>query len=140
VIKLVEVKALKCDRKSLFGVLVSLDWIKILREAIEGRRSSWGERPVVEWRNAGDQVFSALIAELNRKKIDPFKAKVVEVKAVNKAPKVFCPKERKHVPIWYCLGSFIQAKKPCPYCIEATVEKGGKTAKVKCNWKESESP
>ena len=55
---------------------------------------------------------------------------------MSKAPTVFCPKEKKDVPIWYCLGSFTQKRKGCPHCIEATVHYG-KKAEVKCDWKEA---
>lgn len=50
---------------------------------------------------------------------------------MSEAPTVYCPKEKKDVPIWWCIGSFVQAKPTCPNCIEATVE-GGKHATVKC--------
>ena len=52
---------------------------------------------------------------------------------MSEAPKVFCPKEGKKVPIWYCLGSFIQQREQCEHLIEAEVK--AKEAKVKCAWK-----
>lgn len=66
----------KTTKRSLFGLLARLDWIKILRNAIDSRSSSWSQKPVVEWRNAGDTLFSAVISELERKKIDTFESKV----------------------------------------------------------------
>jgi hypothetical protein len=50
------------------------------------------------------------------------------------APKVYCPQEKKDVPIWWCTGSFVQAKPTCPNLIEATIENGTK-ATVKCKLK-----
>ena len=38
-----------------------LDWIKIMDMAIKGRPTSWGERPIQEWRNASDEVLMALM-------------------------------------------------------------------------------
>lgn len=34
---------------------------------------------------------------------------------VDEAPKVYCPKDKKKVPIWYCLGSFMQQRKTCEH-------------------------
>jgi len=45
--------------------------------------------------------------------------------------KVWCPKENKMVPIWYCLGSYVQQRKTCPDLIKGTVFPDGR-AKVKC--------
>lgn len=45
---------------------------------------------------------------------------------------VWCPKENKMVPIWCCLGSYVQQRKTCPDLIEGTVFSDGR-AKVKCN-------
>ena len=41
-----------------------LDWIKILRRAIELRPSSWSDHPVIEWRNASDCLCIAVIDAL----------------------------------------------------------------------------
>jgi len=41
--------------------LYRLDWIIILKKAIEARRTSWGEDIIREWRNASDEVLSALM-------------------------------------------------------------------------------
>lgn len=43
-----------------------LDWIKILDEAIKARRTSWGTDVVREWRNASDEVYSALMAHATK--------------------------------------------------------------------------
>ena len=53
--------------KLTHGDLYGLDWIKILRYAVDNRRSSWGEYPVREWRNAGDEVCLAVIKEMEEK-------------------------------------------------------------------------
>jgi len=50
---------------------------------------------------------------------------------MSEAPTIYCPKEDKEVPIWHCIGSFTQARAPCPNCIEATIIEG-KKATVKC--------
>ena len=50
---------------------------------------------------------------------------------------VDCPKEGKKVPIWFCMGSFVQQKQPCPHLIELTVYYG-KRAKVKCQLRQKE--
>ena len=47
--------------------LYKLNWIKILNDAINDRKTSWSERPVREWRNAGDTVCFALIHALEDK-------------------------------------------------------------------------
>ena len=54
------------QKSDLKVILFRLDWIKILNEAIEGRRSSWGERPVLEWRNASDEVNCAVVNALEQ--------------------------------------------------------------------------
>ena len=46
-------------------------------------------------------------------------------------PTVYCPKEKKRVPVYYCLGSFIQRRKTCPDLIEITVRPTG-DSEVKC--------
>jgi len=48
------------------------------------------------------------------------------------APEVYCPKERKKVPIWWCLGSFTQQRPMCPELLEATVKIAEGYAEVKC--------
>jgi len=49
------------------------------------------------------------------------------------APTVYCPKDAKRVPIWYCLGSFTQGREKCSYLISAVVH-GGKNVEVECKW------
>jgi len=48
------------------------------------------------------------------------------------APKVHCAKEDRMVPIWWCLGSFVQQRYPCPELLKATVNISKNYAKVKC--------
>ena len=52
---------------------------------------------------------------------------------MTEAPKTYCPKENREVPIWWCLGSFVQGKEPCKEIIEATVDISEDFADVKCN-------
>ncbi len=48
-----------------------LDWIKILDTAIKNRRTSWGEDPVYEWRNASDEISYAVINAMEEAGIFP---------------------------------------------------------------------
>lgn len=48
-----------------------LDWIKILDRAIKNRRTSWGEDPVYEWRNASDEICYAVIIAMEDAGIIP---------------------------------------------------------------------
>ena len=48
------------------------------------------------------------------------------------APEVYCPKEKRKVPIWWCLGSYTQGRDPCPELLEATVKIAENFAEVKC--------
>lgn len=66
----------KKDRISLKIDIYQLDWIKILKQAIDRRPRSWSENPIWEWRNAGDEVCHALVQALEEKGIlEPFKPK-----------------------------------------------------------------
>lgn len=61
------------------------------------------------------------------------------MKVVNEAPKIYCPKDKKKVPVWYCLGSFSQQRVPCPHFAgEATVDYIRDFAKVVCSFDEKE--
>ena len=51
---------------------------------------------------------------------------------MTEAPKVYCPKEGREVPIWMCLGSYTMRRFPCPELVEATVNLREGTASVKC--------
>jgi len=55
-------------------------------------------------------------------------------KKIPPAPTVYCPKDGKKVPIWYCLGSLTQGREVCSYLVRATVH-GGESAEVECKWK-----
>jgi hypothetical protein len=59
------------ERDHLKYVLGKLDWIKILGTAIKYRPTSWAEHPVIEYRNAGDCMWSAVVKELEDKKVIP---------------------------------------------------------------------
>lgn len=52
---------------------------------------------------------------------------------MTEAPKVYCPKDKEMVPIWYCLGSAIQQRRPCSDIISATVDWKNDSAEVNCN-------
>ena len=54
---------------------------------------------------------------------------------MNEAPTVYCPKDKKKVPIWYCLGSFIQQRKQCENLISANVSVADDYAEVDCKLK-----
>ncbi|MBA7618739.1 hypothetical protein ES703_26071 [subsurface metagenome] len=55
-------------------------------------------------------------------------------------PDVYCPKEKKRVPIWWCLGSFVQGKEQCPELIEAKVDFGENRAEVRCKARGEKHP
>ena len=60
---------------------------------------------------------------------------IEENEKVTEAPKVYCPKEKKKVPVWYCLGSFSQNRPPCSsWSGEATVNINKNFASVVCNF------
>ena len=63
----------KTKSENLRYILHSLDWIKILNNAVNNRKSSWNFQgfgnPVIEWRNASDEICMALINELEDKQI-----------------------------------------------------------------------
>lgn len=41
--------------------LYKLNWIEIMRDAIDYRPTSWTKNPIVEWRNASDTVNMAVV-------------------------------------------------------------------------------
>jgi len=53
-------------------------------------------------------------------------------------PKVYCKKEKKEVPIWWCLGSYIQGREKCDNLIEMRVKMVENYASVKCGFKEED--
>jgi len=57
---------------------------------------------------------------------------------MSEAPTVFCPKDKKKVPIWFCTGSFTQKRKACHHTLEATVS--ANHAEVKCDYKPMKCP
>lgn len=66
-------------------ILFSLDWTKILSEAINARKTSWNENPVREWRNASDEVLTALLHALEDNKLvkEPFRELKTETEIRN---------------------------------------------------------
>lgn len=50
---------------------------------------------------------------------------------VPEAPKVYCKKEDKEVPIWHCLGSFIQRRVRCLHNAGGEIYYG-RSAKTYC--------
>ena len=53
---------------------------------------------------------------------------------MTEAPKVYCPKDKEEVPIWYCLGSYMQGRKPCSEMPKSVVFVRKDFAKVDCGW------
>lgn len=53
-------------------------------------------------------------------------------------PDVYCPKEGRRVPVWWCLGSFVQQKEMCPELISARVDFGRNFAGIDCRPKRKE--
>lgn len=47
-------------------------------------------------------------------------------------PKVYCPKEERDVPVWWCLGSFVQQRMTCPELLKAMVDISKDYAEVEC--------
>lgn len=60
-------KLTRTQKLELEYELALLDWIAILARAIESRPTSWGQDPVIEWRNASDEVCGALMQALEAK-------------------------------------------------------------------------
>lgn len=56
----------------------------------------------------------------------------VEMKVDVSKPDVYCPKEKKRVPIWWCLGSLVQGRETCPELVEARVNFPENRAEVRC--------
>jgi hypothetical protein len=54
-------------KETLRQILSKIDWKLVLKNAIERRPTSWGDKPVREWRNAGDSVYCALMDELRKR-------------------------------------------------------------------------
>jgi len=48
------------------------------------------------------------------------------------APKLYCPLEGREVPVWWCVGSFVQGKAVCNEFIDATVKIAEDFADVNC--------
>ena len=52
---------------------------------------------------------------------------------------IYCPMDKKKVPVWHCVGSFIQRKDVCKnWAGEAVINPKIKTAKVLCMYEEEE--
>ena len=50
---------------------------------------------------------------------------------------VYCPMDKKKVPVWHCVGSFVQKKDQCQnWAGTATIDPKTKTAKVLCMYEE----
>lgn len=52
---------------------------------------------------------------------------------IPKAQKVYCPKDKRKVPIWFCLGNITQHIETCPYLVRAEFH-GLKQVKVGCKY------
>jgi len=44
--------------------LSKLNWIDVLNDAISSRSTSWVKNPVMEWRNASDEIYMSVIKHL----------------------------------------------------------------------------
>lgn len=67
------------------------------------------------------------------------KNKVISVRKTEnivETPTVYCPKEKREVPIWWCLGSYTQKRDTCPELITAKVNLRENHAEVKCKAQE----
>ena len=53
-------------KKEFVALCWTLDWSKILYNAIQSRKLSWNENPVKEWRNASDEVCGEFIKILKQ--------------------------------------------------------------------------
>lgn len=64
--------------------LYRLDWIQILKHAVEYRPQAWGvsigEYPLYQWRNASDTVLIALVDVLEKEGIIPDSAGKIKKK------------------------------------------------------------
>ena len=60
------------------------------------------------------------------------------VKPQVEVPMVYCPKEKKRVHIFSCLGSYTLGITACPELVEATVNLKKGVATVKCKAQEEE--
>ena len=74
------------EQEKLRYKMAKLNWILILKAATDGRRTSWAENPVVEWRNASDEVYMAVINAMERAGILPNSRK--ELKAWARKQKI----------------------------------------------------
>ena len=59
------------QEEKLRQILHNLDWFKIMQKAIDSRKTSWNFQgyghPIIEWRNATDEVCMAVINALEDK-------------------------------------------------------------------------
>lgn len=55
----------------------------------------------------------------------------VDINAMSEAPKVYCEKEEKEIPVWHCFGSYTPERDPCPDLLELRVS-FDKPSKIKC--------
>ena len=53
-------------------------------------------------------------------------------------PDVFCPKRGERIPVWICLGSFVQGVPTCEELIEASLNISEDWANVRCEARERE--
>ncbi len=54
------------------------------------------------------------------------------------APNVYCLREDREVPIWFCLGSFMQQRAMCQELLTATVDISKDYAEVTCKAQKEE--
>jgi len=86
-VKKVFAEFIQAEKEEVVDSLYKLDWIIIMRDAIEMRPSSWNQNPIREWRNSSDEVCSATIGALRKLHNikDPLKKALEEVAEYEKA-------------------------------------------------------
>lgn len=58
--------------------LSKLNWIDVLNDAISSRSTSWVKNPVMEWRNASDEIYMSVIKHLGLMYFDSTKKEKVK--------------------------------------------------------------
>jgi len=52
---------------------------------------------------------------------------------------IFCPKEGKEVPVWFCAGSYVQGREVCSDLIEIRINYPERKAERKCALEERDN-
>ena len=89
------------EKNKFKHALYNLDWIQILNDAIKSRPTSWAENPVIEWRNASDEICGAVCTALVMKGVMP--AFVIPGPGVVKGQKITIGKSGDTCPWCRCI-------------------------------------